>query len=75
VGCYSEHGINIFKNIILSHGLQYYCKMVWVLLSFQVLLAKCNTLPNSKRYVMEPKRFMGYLEKGSACELNNFGHE
>ncbi len=24
---------------------------------------------------MEPKGFMGYLKRGSACELNNFGHE
>jgi len=24
---------------------------------------------------MEPKGFMGYLKKGSACELNSYGHE
>ncbi len=24
---------------------------------------------------MEPKGFMGYFEKGSACELNSFRHE
>ncbi len=24
---------------------------------------------------MEPKGFMGYFERGSACELNSFGHE
>jgi hypothetical protein len=24
---------------------------------------------------MEPKGFMGYLERGIACGLNNFGHE
>ncbi len=24
---------------------------------------------------MEPKGFMGYPKKGSACELNSFGHE
>ncbi len=24
---------------------------------------------------MEPKGFMGYLERGNACELNSFGHE
>ncbi len=42
---------------------------------FQVLLGQCNTLPNSKRYVMEPKGFMGYFGKGSASELNSFGHE
>ncbi len=24
---------------------------------------------------MEPKGFMGYFKKGSACELNNFRHE
>jgi hypothetical protein len=32
-------------------------------------------LPNSKRYVMEPKSFMGYLKRGSACELSSYGHE
>jgi hypothetical protein len=46
-----------------------------VLFIFKVLLGLHNTLPNSKRYVMEPKGFMGYLEKGNACELNSFGHE
>jgi hypothetical protein len=30
---YNEHGINIFKKIILFHGLWYYCKMMWILLS------------------------------------------
>ncbi len=24
---------------------------------------------------MEPKEFMGYSKRGSACELNTFGHE
>jgi len=24
---------------------------------------------------MEPKGFMGYLERGIACELNSFGQE
>ncbi len=24
---------------------------------------------------MEPKSFMGYSKRGSACELNIFGHE
>jgi hypothetical protein len=31
--------------------------------------------PNSKIYVMEPKGFMGYLERGIACEFNSYGHE
>jgi hypothetical protein len=30
---------------------------------------------NSKIYVMEPKGFMGYPERGIACELSNYGHE
>jgi hypothetical protein len=30
---------------------------------------------NFKKYVMEPKGFMGYFERGNACELNSFGHE
>ncbi len=72
---YIEHGINIFKNIILFHGLWYYCKMMQVMLSFKVLLGLCNTLPKFKRYVMEPKGFMGCLERGNACELTSFGHE
>ncbi len=49
--------------------------MIQVLLAFYVLLGLCNTFPNSKRYVMEPKGFMGYPERGSACELSSFGHE
>jgi len=24
---------------------------------------------------MEPKGFMGYHERGNACELSSFGHE
>ncbi len=39
------------------------------------MLGLCNTLPNSKKYVMEPKGFMGYLKRGNACELSSFGHE
>jgi hypothetical protein len=34
-----------------------------------------NTLPNSKKYVMEPKGFMGYLKRCSACELSTSRHE
>jgi hypothetical protein len=49
--------------------------MMWVLFSFEVLLGLCNTFPNSKRYVMEPKGFMGYPKRGSACELNTSRHE
>jgi len=30
---------------------------------------------NFKKYVMEPKGFMGYFERGNACELNSFGYE
>jgi len=39
------------------------------------LLGLCDTLPDSKRYVMELKGFMGYPKKGIACELNTYGHE
>jgi len=35
----------------------------------------CNTLPNSKIFVMKPKGFMGYSKRGNACELSIFGHE
>jgi hypothetical protein len=31
---YSEHGISILKNIILFHGLQCYCKMMQIMLTF-----------------------------------------
>ncbi len=37
--------------------------------------AKAMHIPNSKRYVMERKGFMGYLKKGSACKLSSYGHE
>jgi hypothetical protein len=39
------------------------------------LVGLCNTLSHVKRYVMEPNVFLGYLEKGIASVLNNFGHE
>ncbi len=39
------------------------------------LLGLCNTFPIFKKYVMVPKGFMGYLERGSAFELNSFRHE
>jgi len=42
--------------------------MMRVLFSFYILLGLYNILPNSKRYVMEPKGFMGYHERGSAYE-------
>jgi hypothetical protein len=35
----------------------------------------CNTLPNSKIYVMEPKGFMGYPKRCNACELSTSEHE
>ncbi len=34
------------------------------------MLGLCNMLPNSKIYVMEPKGFMGYFERGSHHKLN-----
>jgi hypothetical protein len=49
--------------------------MVWVLISFYVLVRLYNTPPSFKIYVMEPKGFLGYLKKGIASALNNFGHE
>jgi hypothetical protein len=42
---------------------------------FPSKLRLSNTLPNSKRYVMEPKGFMGYPKRGNACELNSFEHQ
>jgi hypothetical protein len=68
---YSEHGISIFKKILFVSQFT----IMWVLLSFWVLLGLCNTFPNSKRHVIEPKGFMGYLKRGNACELNTSGHE
>ncbi len=72
---YNEHGISILNNILLFHGLWYYCNMMQVMLSFKVLTGLCNTFLNFKKYVMEPQGFMGYLERGNACEWNSFGHE
>ncbi len=31
---YNEHGISILKDILLFHGLQYYRKMMWIMLAF-----------------------------------------
>ncbi len=36
----------------------------------KVLVWLCNTSLSFKRYVIEPKGFMGYLMKGIACALN-----
>jgi hypothetical protein len=46
-----------------------------VLISLQVLVRLRNTPSHVKRYVMEPNVFIGYLKKGTASVLNNFGHE
>jgi hypothetical protein len=34
-----------------------------------------NTLARVKRHVMEPNLFLGYLARGVASVLSNFGHE
>jgi hypothetical protein len=49
--------------------------MMWVFFFLLGFVKAIQYLPNSKGYVMEPKVFMGYLKRGSACELNNFGYE
>jgi hypothetical protein len=60
------------------HGECKYSEMmhVWHLNSITPLFH--NTCPNSKRHVVEPKRFMGYPMKypkrGSACELSSYEH-
>jgi hypothetical protein len=33
-----------------------------------------DTPPSFKRYVMEPKGFVGYPNRGIAHALNSFGH-
>ncbi len=35
----------------------------------------CNTLASFKRYVIEPKWFLGYPKRGNACALNIPMHE
>jgi hypothetical protein len=56
------------------HGECKYFKMMQVLHLNSITLLFHNICPNSKIYVMELKRFMGYTKRGSACELSNFGH-
>jgi hypothetical protein len=34
-----------------------------------MLIGICITPPNLKRYVIEPKRFFGYPERGNACTI------
>ncbi len=34
----------------------------------------CNTLPSFKKYVIEPKGFLGYPTRGIACALNIPNH-
>ncbi len=49
---------------------------VKVLFSFQILVWLYNTPPRFNKYVMEPKKFLIYLNKGIARALSsNFGHE
>ncbi len=43
---------------------------------FLLSFAKGLQYPSKfQRYVMEPKSFMGYLKRGTACELSSYGHE
>jgi hypothetical protein len=49
--------------------------MMQVLLSFYVLVWLYNTLASFKNYVIEPKWFLGYLERGNAHALNIPMHE
>ncbi len=46
-----------------------------VLRSFLVLLGLCNTPLGFLKYVMEPKGFLIYFNRGIACALSNFGHK
>ncbi len=46
-----------------------------VLVSLLILVGLRNTLPCVKRYVMEPKVFLGYPKKGIACLLSPSKHE
>jgi hypothetical protein len=38
-------------------------------------LRLCNTLLGFFKYVMEPKGFLIYPNRGIACALSNFGHK
>jgi hypothetical protein len=46
-----------------------------VLVSLYVLVWLCNTPLIVKIYVINPKAFSGYLEKGNVTSLHPFGHE
>jgi len=46
-----------------------------ILSSFWDLLGLCNIPLGFFKYVMEPKGFIIYINKGIACALNNFGHK
>jgi hypothetical protein len=47
----------------------------WILFEFQVLEFMCNTFASFKKYVIKPKWFLGYFERGNACALNILMHE
>ncbi len=46
-----------------------------VLRSFYVLLRLCNTLLRLLKYVMEPKGFILYPNRGIARALSDYGHK
>jgi hypothetical protein len=41
----------------------------------KVLLGLCNILLRFKKYVMESKGFLIYLNRGIACALSNYRHK
>jgi hypothetical protein len=49
--------------------------MMCVLLPFKVLVWLCNTFASFKRYVIEPKGFLGYPTRDIACALSIPTHE
>jgi len=43
---------------------------------FLIGFARAMQYPSKfQKYVIEPKGFMGYPKRGSACELNSYRHE
>ncbi len=46
-----------------------------VLFSLYVLVRLCNTHPSFERYVIKPKGFIRYFNRGIGCALSSYGHE
>jgi hypothetical protein len=59
---------SMYRAWYIEHGIIFIFKK-------KVLIWLCNTLANFKRYVIEPKWFLGYPTRGIACALSILKHE